>query len=269
MSWFASHPPARWVDAVLEDPDPLARADELHRAFVYQELDAWSPVRNLSRWDRWLGRKLLRLADALPGKLQVVERHAETEREVRRWCWAPSWVLSSQDEDLVLTHDLAAPWLLSEARYRCPKERYATSIVAHWARDSLHYALWTQGGEGPGGPEVRARIAERLAIAADWSRLARRTCDLDTAAYLQRISSYGATKEVLNVAEVVQRALDVRRCAPGPDAAPRVRRRDGWWKAPLKRGGSGAGTLFVCADSGAMWAATRKELGPGHIPPTR
>jgi len=170
------------------------------------------------------------------------EQMASEEREIRRWCWAPGWVLLSQDEDLLLMDAAQAPWLLDEARRGCPKRTYVLQIVAHGVRDRLHHALWEDAG-----------IAAELEAAAQLLPLARGTRDPELVAYLERIVSYAESRSVSS-AEVVQRVRDLRRCHPGSEHAPRIERRGSHWCVPLARANVRPGTLHIDVDSGRMFA---------------
>ncbi|HEU4410675.1 MAG TPA: hypothetical protein VFS43_35800 [Polyangiaceae bacterium] len=119
--------------------------------------------------DRRLGRVFARLPTELTEAYEL-ERDLTGETDLRRWCWVPGWVGSSQDEDLLIMSDANVAPLLDEAREGCTKRDYVLKIVEHHARDSAHHALWDGAKHLPDvlarcrswAPAARAARAEGL-----------------------------------------------------------------------------------------------------------
>jgi hypothetical protein len=259
VSWYERKSPADWGDAILAQSDPMPRANELFLAYVNGELDAYSPLRNLRDWDRWLGAMFTKLRPLLPRRLDSVCQNADEDRKMRRWCWAQSYYLSSQDEDLLLMSDATSVILLDEVAKQCTKAGYAMSIVTHHVRDSLHHALWVHGDAVPGGPETHQKVADRLQFATSILPAVVATGDEAAIAYVDRVAGYRHPAS-LDEASMKQRILDLRRCAPKPENEPRVSREGSSWRGDLKLAGSTHGTLFVDPTTARMWAATKKQL---------
>ena len=231
--------------AAMEEVSAYDLVSEIHDAWVKGELgpELFSqaiPIRD-GEMDRRVGRFLRELPERLTSELRV-EHDVVTERDARRWCWAPGWSIG-QDEDLLMMRDPFMAPLLDEARHGCSKREYVLEIVGHRARDAAHHALWD------GAPRLR----ETLELAASWVPLARAASAEPLADYLTRLAGYTAIRRV-DRDEVDRRVLDLRRCRP--DEATRVvaRREGDHWVAELPRANLFAGELHIEVGSGRMWA---------------
>lgn len=193
--------------------------------------------------DRALGRYFSRLPGETTNALRV-QRPAHNLDDVRRWCWAVGWSLSFDDEDLVLMRDDYAPVLLDEAAFAPAKGGEATEIVAHHCRDQAHATLWSGDLHA-----VLRRVAE-------WLPLARKTPNARVIAYMERLVSYGATREV-NEDEAKQRVFDLRRCNEKRNTPPEIREAHGQWIASFDHSNRNPAELFIDRATGAMQARER------------
>jgi hypothetical protein len=239
-----------WPDAIAAMPsgDAWWVVSELHRAWIEGALRAdFFPDEASPAIDRRIGRMFQRLPEALVGALYV-DLLASDETSARRWCWAPGWVLLSQDEDLILMCDELMVPLLEEVAAQCTKYDYVLEIVAHHARDAAHAALWK-----PDADVALAEVAERIggflpaARAAGASRLV---------GYLERLVGY-ATRRHVKLEEAEQRVFDLRRCYEDKERAPAVVRRDRSFIAPMHSGTGVPDDLVIDVDTGRMRIARR------------
>jgi hypothetical protein len=191
--------------------------------------------------DREIGRVLSSLPDEWDRV--VIDRVNPTADEVRRWCWGRDWILMPDDEDLLLMDDRYVEQLCDEARRGCTKREYALGILMHHTRDSAHHAVF----DGDKAFQDRTRELAR------WLPWARAANSPHLVAYLERLVSYGAIREVTR-GEVEQCVLDLRRCDPRPDDAPKVKRVGPNWVANLELANVTPGELYVEAATGKTWA---------------
>jgi hypothetical protein len=147
---------------------------------------------------------------------------------LRIWAYTDSWVLISQDEDLLFMSERLLPNMLEiAAETRCPKREYMLQIAAHWARDHSFAAV--------GKPEFSALVARigKLAPAIELAGDAR------LAKYFVRLASYGQPGTV-SESDAIQRGRDLNRCYEPPREAVSVRREDANWVVALP-GSPGSG----------------------------
>ena len=93
---------AEWTHTLagLPESDAATLVAELHDSWLEGRLDdavAWPDDPTPSERDRRFGRFFLELPPSL-GAALFRFGSAESEADVRRWCWAPGWTLMEQDE---------------------------------------------------------------------------------------------------------------------------------------------------------------------------
>ncbi len=242
-----SQPYGAWREAIraMRPADATELVAELHDAWIAGELGPslfqGEEVPALEV-ERRFGRLFAALPEAITAGL-VASRFAESETDVRRWCWAPGWTLMEQDEDLLLMDDANVLPLLDEVEAGCPKSTYAVEIVAHHVRDHAHHALFQ------GQPEFE----QRLALASPWALAARRAGASELASYLERLASYRARGKV-KIEDVEQRVYDLRRCHANRNERPVITSSGKDFVAVLARANVLPGWLVVRAGTGEMWA---------------
>ena len=245
--WFRDLPIDSLLPAlrVFEGEERRTAAEALFAAWVADEIDA--PYRDLGRIFQVIDRETPRAA--------VIVQDDRNEQDVRRWCWAEGWYLESDDEDLMLMKDQLVAPLLEEVGAGCSKREYATEIVAHHLRDSLHGALWAPRNKPM--PDPRINILEEVANAlkrAVWVLpLAKRADAGPLVEYAGRLASYLKPQKVARDA-AEQRVLDLRRCSPQPHIPVILRKEKDLWIAEFKQASLIAGKLYIDRRSGQMWA---------------
>lgn len=163
-------------------------------------------------------------------------------RATERWAWSPRWILMSQDEDLMLFGQARSLLELAADR-SCPKWAYMIEIAAHDLRDQAH-AFVTHGTRNDSNESP-------LTLAAQLAPLARRAGAPEVAAYFERLASYALPSKVDRDA-VLQRAMDLHRCAPPQPEEVDVRvDGDGWRVTYRARFGPETG-FVVARKTGAL-----------------
>lgn len=233
---------ASWPAALgaMRDDDAHLVVAALFDAWVWGRLDAH--VHALGETYRSFGALLSSLPERLTQDLEV-ERMANDEADVRRWCWTEGWLLLSQDEDLMVMRDEYVGALLDEGGAGCPKRDYVFGIVEHHLRDDLHHALW----------DGAATLPERYAWALRVAEGAMRAGAISLSSYAARMASY-AQSRVVEREEAEQRVLDLRRCHPNATEPPDVRLEGDVWIATLNRQNILPGRLLIDRRTGAMRA---------------
>jgi hypothetical protein len=118
-----------------------------------------------------------------------------------RWCWIESWILMSQDEDLLLMRDDLIEPLLEQFRLNCPKRGWVLAIVLHHVRDQAYGQLQL------GAKEVQKKLVEL----ARFVPAAKAAGAEELVAYLARLESYAAPRTVSRE-DATARASDLWRC---------------------------------------------------------
>ena len=193
---------------------------------VYSILDPGSlSPRSL---DRRLATVFATLRDLEPDAL--IRWESFDESSVRRWCWIERWMLSEQDEDLLLMDEPFWPWLLDEAGAGCPKADYAASIVAHSVRHAAHG--WLARG-------FRSHAHQAVGLLP----LARAARAHELVSYLERLERYALPGKV-DEDEARSRASDLAGCRAPEQVA--IQRRGNLWIAR-------SSDLVIDAQTGEMW----------------